>query len=100
MCYEREQLHAAECPYYLDRGTEKRTYNGVDFETLNEECTHAIFRQCEFEIKTNNYKLEIDENTCQDQGYLKVGKTVVSTCMIDYLEIDGRILISEEEASK
>lgn len=59
-----------------------------DSKAINGQCVFCKYSYGEFEKTVRNYEY------CQN-GDLKIGKTIYDGYDIEYLEIDGRVLIGE-----
>ena len=77
------------CTHGADESyAEQITPNRIDYQ-ISYKCGHAKLIECMFE-----------KNTCYEfvddkwKGFLKIGKQTISIWQIDYLEIDGRVLIT------
>lgn len=107
-CYDRWTAEDS-CACYRSRGSVERPYDGDSevfkgaiFKFEDEACVHLSVLSCEFEKTVKKYELAVDDKQHptgiwrEDTGYLRIGKTVISMVMIDYLEVDGRIIKGEE----
>lgn len=64
----------------------KAEYKG--YKIINPQCTFAKWKHCEFSKSVKNYTF--------DELYgLKIGKMLIKSDYISYLEIDGRIIIND-----
>lgn len=62
-------------------------------EVINPPCCHISKTDCEFEKNFNTYEMSYSKEYYGLTGFLRVGKTYIDIDNIDYLEIDGRVLI-------
>ena len=82
------------CNEYQPTGkyTKRVPINGEDreFELTDEKCRHFVWRHHEIETTVKNY--EYSENVNENAG-LKIKGKFIDLDFIDYLEIDGKVLI-------
>lgn len=63
-------------------------------DMIGSRCNNCFAKKREFEKTVKKYEYECDEN---DIGWLFIGNRQIDLGNIEYLEIDGRILINEEK---
>lgn len=68
-------------------------------KVINPKCEHILVSNMEFEKTVRTYEVEISR-AYDKNGYLEIGRTVIDESDIDYLEIDGRVLIDKEGGTK
>lgn len=72
------------CPGY--DSSPKVEYKG-EYKIVNPKCIYAKWKHCEFSKNVKNY-------TFDELDGLKIGKMLIDSNYISYLEIDGRIIIN------
>lgn len=77
-CFDKFDHH--ECGYFDDDPEDK---------AVNNRCKHIKWLNCEFEKTVRHYEYSEEYETFSIKG------TAIDTNNIDYLEIDGRVLIGD-----
>lgn len=87
--YDCESDNGCECGFYEDN-SRREFCNGKSVYVYDELCKHLTIKYAEFEKTVKRYEY--------NDGDLRIGKHIYLKSDIEYLEIDGRVLVKEEES--
>lgn len=90
-CWDKTE---SECPYFVSDSEEMGKYPCL----LNPRCGHILTHDREFEKSCKSYEFEHGHDYgIWREGYLQIGRMFIDESDINYLEIDGRILIGGDQ---
>lgn len=81
-----------ECPYH---GYTKPFKNNENL--VNPTCHFCSDKLIRFEKSYKQFELHMMPNRFFNEGYLKIGKTEIDLYNVNFLEIDGKVYINEED---